>query len=757
MADIDTARLVVSLEAKIDQFEKKLDRANGVANTRTRQIEKRFRAANDSIVRGMSSVGTSTLAASVASERLVKGMSKSAEVTKEVGHAAGLASGQSQALFHSMRSGAESIALGVPVTTALTQQLNHLTYAASGPGGLSGAFKQVARFIGGILTPVRLAIGGVVGLAGAALYAATSFASAQEKIDLALSGIGRASGVTVDSINRIADTVSSAGEVSAKEARQIATAIAATGKASEEATGKATMLAHAFSLVTGGDLKETAQELAGIFADPAKGVDTLNAKLGAFNDAETQSIKLMAAANDRMGAQRALADGLQRALVGVTEKTSSWSRAWDAVANGASNAFDAVGRAIDRAAGLRTPQEAFDEAKAFLDRASTPGRFGINTSELARAQAEFSRAKKALDEFNAAAARTGANVASVDFGNFVRGLDPAVAQIGELEAKLSHLKEALADPNIWVGADVRESAERLASATQAQIDLTKQYIALAKERYGIASQALGQEIAAADLERKALAARLPEEKAYIAGLQAEMAARQQGASVAEAAARGDLARNAALSQSYKDLSDQALDASKTFANDIASGLYQGTSAAESLGNALDNLAKKLLEMGTNRLVEAALGPLFDGLFGVGSSGGGGSGGGIGAILAGVLHDGGVAGRDGYGKGRMVAPSTFRGARRYHSGGIAGLKPDEVPAILQKGEMVIPKIGSVKSASGGGADAPPVIVNATFNVENGTAEGVAKLKQDIVPLMKQIAQTEIVRTFERRGRFARSGI
>ena len=33
---------------------------------------------------------------------------------------------------------------------------------------------------------------------------------------------------------------------------------------------------------------------------------------------------------------------------------------------------------------------------------------------------------------------------------------------------------------------------------------------------------------------------------------------------------------------------------------------------------------------------------------------------------------------------------FAGAPRYHEGGIAGLKPGEVPAILQKGEVVLPK-------------------------------------------------------------------
>jgi hypothetical protein len=37
---------------------------------------------------------------------------------------------------------------------------------------------------------------------------------------------------------------------------------------------------------------------------------------------------------------------------------------------------------------------------------------------------------------------------------------------------------------------------------------------------------------------------------------------------------------------------------------------------------------------------------------------------------------------------MVSPLAFVGAPRYHSGGIAGLRSDEVPSILKRGEVVM---------------------------------------------------------------------
>jgi hypothetical protein len=66
------------------------------------------------------------------------------------------------------------------------------------------------------------------------------------------------------------------------------------------------------------------------------------------------------------------------------------------------------------------------------------------------------------------------------------------------------------------------------------------------------------------------------------------------------------------------------------------------------------------------------------------------------------HSGGIAG--GFGNVTYVDPSIFLGAYRYHTGGIAGLRPGEVPAILERGERIIPR--------GGSSSAPPIIVHQT---------------------------------------------
>ncbi|UXU75551.1 MULTISPECIES: phage tail tape measure C-terminal domain-containing protein [unclassified Paracoccus (in: a-proteobacteria)] len=85
-------------------------------------------------------------------------------------------------------------------------------------------------------------------------------------------------------------------------------------------------------------------------------------------------------------------------------------------------------------------------------------------------------------------------------------------------------------------------------------------------------------------------------------------------------------------------------------------------------------------------------------------------GGAGGIFANILHAGGTVGAPG--PGRMVPALAFAGAPRMHSGGWAGLRPDEVPAILQRGERVL----SRREAAGYGRAGAP-IVNVTINARD----------------------------------------
>jgi len=92
--------------------------------------------------------------------------------------------------------------------------------------------------------------------------------------------------------------------------------------------------------------------------------------------------------------------------------------------------------------------------------------------------------------------------------------------------------------------------------------------------------------------------------------------------------------------------------------------------------------------------------------------------GLSAILGGLFHEGGIVGEGG--SSRLMPAYAFAGAPRLHN----GLAADEYPAILQKGEEVIPKnkVGKSKEEKNEGAN----ITQNTFNISAVDAKSFADL-------------------------------
>lgn len=136
-----------------------------------------------------------------------------------------------------------------------------------------------------------------------------------------------------------------------------------------------------------------------------------------------------------------------------------------------------------------------------------------------------------------------------------------------------------------------------------------------------------------------------------------------------------------------------LDGMATALNSIVAELVQVGTGAQSMGEAFSAAGVAVLQFFAQFLQKIAIAILQQ----MALNAIAGMGGGIGsaaAALGGVAakHNGGVIG-NASGEGqqtRAMNPSWFVGAKRYHDGGLPGLKSDEVPAILQKGEQVLDK-------------------------------------------------------------------
>lgn len=167
---------------------------------------------------------------------------------------------------------------------------------------------------------------------------------------------------------------------------------------------------------------------------------------------------------------------------------------------------------------------------------------------------------------------------------------------------------------------------------------------------------------------------------------------------------------------FSDLGTTIIDAFKKGGNVVNNIL-------DALGQKLGQFGESLANSGFNALLNMGLNALTSAFMPTGGSGGNGLWGS--AIFAGVHHDGGMAGAATM--GRSVPAAAFIGAPRYHNGGMAGLRPDEVPAILQRGERVIPRGGM----AGG------TIFNITVNGANMTpAEVMAEVNRQIVSTLRR---------------------
>lgn len=152
--------------------------------------------------------------------------------------------------------------------------------------------------------------------------------------------------------------------------------------------------------------------------------------------------------------------------------------------------------------------------------------------------------------------------------------------------------------------------------------------------------------------------------------------------------------------------EDARESLMNFPTGIGSAFESAIRGTESLSDAMLGLLQDIGAVIAKALIMRAL---------FGGEGGGGLLGG----LFGAMHEGGPVGV--FSGVRAVDPGVFANAPRYHSGGIAGLAPNEVPAILEAGEVVIPKDARRR----GGAE-PSAGDTYNITIQAADAQSFAKL-------------------------------
>ena len=159
-----------------------------------------------------------------------------------------------------------------------------------------------------------------------------------------------------------------------------------------------------------------------------------------------------------------------------------------------------------------------------------------------------------------------------------------------------------------------------------------------------------------------------------------------------------------LGVSLSDIAQQATGDAVASLDRFAESIVQGGNAIDALGRTFGEFASNFLRQIAQMIQQQIVFNLISGLLrSIGGAAAGGGGGGGNASFGGQFHAGGVVGSGG--ERRAVSPAWFRNAVRYHAGGIAGLKPGELPAILQRGEEVLTAADPRHVANGGGSGQP----------------------------------------------------
>jgi hypothetical protein len=234
-------------------------------------------------------------------------------------------SAQSQAALHSIRSVAEQVALGISPVQALTGQMNHLSFAATGEGGLKGAFAGLGPVLTGALrfiNPLRLALPQLRGprLPPIVRWISSTRRALPRRPGSAGSGKRRQrmSGRSRAGLRGMASR-------SARRERLCLISLG-LGFESNDVIERGTKLVQRYAVTVGGEFADAQKELAGLAADPGKAIDAVAKKVGIDADV-TNRVKLLASLGDKNRAATESFDALDKALVRDADASTAAGRA----------------------------------------------------------------------------------------------------------------------------------------------------------------------------------------------------------------------------------------------------------------------------------------------------------------------------------------------------------------------------------------------------------------------------------------------
>lgn len=388
-------------------------------------------------------------------------MNDNAVAASRFSQATGLAGHQVQNLGYQLNDIAGGLASGQSPFMILAQQGGQVQQVlSSSSAGVGGALAGIGSYLVGLISPATAAAAALLAIGATGVVGLVRYNDEAEALRRSLLGLGASTGATVDGLARIATQAASSGKVTESMARDITAALASTGKIGVENFEGIITKTKDFAAVIGVDAKEATSQLAAAFADPVKGADELNGKLGFLSDRIRQNIVDLVQANDHYGAQRSLMDALGPSISDAANRTTVLGRAWQFVASAASGAASAMANALRAASTQETYQKLISQRQGIVDGPTGKTERGKAAAGYLDAQIE-SMSEQIRREGQAAsnvAREATARQTSIAAGEIARALDPLNAKFDELRQKRDKLGAALANPGDLANVDQVKTA-----------------------------------------------------------------------------------------------------------------------------------------------------------------------------------------------------------------------------------------------------------------------------------------------------------
>jgi hypothetical protein len=286
----------------------------------------------------------STATANVA--RTQRGATEAAErhraALAATGRQSALTANQTQQLHFQLHDFFVQVASGQSPLTAFVQQGSQLSGTF---GGAGGAFRAITS----LLTPMRLALGGVAGAVAALGYAFYEGSKQSKAFADAIVLSGNYAGQTEGKFNALTREVAARSTATVGAAREAAQALIATGEVGPQVFSAATEAVTRYAEATGQTAADVVKDFASMGRAPSKWAEEHNRSLNFITAAQYELIKtfeesgrsadaqgiIYNALNDRLRKLEPNLGGLDRALINGKKAWSEW---WDA-------AFGGTGRA----------------------------------------------------------------------------------------------------------------------------------------------------------------------------------------------------------------------------------------------------------------------------------------------------------------------------------------------------------------------------------------------------------------------------